>query len=235
MSKILVNIIVIILVGFSACKKSSNTVVPIDYSYFPQVQKSWIIYNVTQINIDKKVNKNDTLKYQLKEIIDTVFDDNIGHPTYRIERYTRNDTNPSWQIQDVWYQGIVDNAAYKVEENVKYLKLRFPVVLNKSWNGNLYNTEDPLDYKITSIDKQDTVNGIQFDKVLTVTQQDKLDAIEKYYFIEKYAKNIGLIQKNMISIDSFTYMSDTEPAENRIKLGTLYYINIVTYGGFPSK
>lgn len=222
-------LILTFLMTFTYCKKKSSELVPVDYSYFPLKLKSWVIYNITFRKVDKDVNIDTTVHYQLKEIIDTIIEDNTGKPVYRIERYTRPGNGHSWEISQVWQQGIDHNAAYKVEDNIKYVKLRFPVELNKSWNGNIYNSEEPLDYTISSIDQQETINGISFGNVLTVTQQYSQNLIEKFHFFEKYAKNIGLVQKQQISIYSDT-PSSPEPIENRILRGELYYMDVVSYG-----
>jgi hypothetical protein len=64
---------------------------------------------------------------------------------------------------------------------------------------------------------------------MTVTQMDILNSIEKKYAIEKYAKNIGLIYKEIIDI----YATSTpygKPIEERIKKATIYYQKIIDYG-----
>lgn len=222
-------ILLLLLVTFSGCKKANDNYAAVDYSYFPLKLKRWIIYNVMYIDINENFGRHDTSRYQLKEIIDTVFLDNSNRTNYRVERYTRPGSGYSWEIKDVWFECIADNSAQKVEENIRYVKIRFPVELNKTWNGNIFNTLDEQDYKITSLDTQDTIIQNAFNEVMTVTQEDKLNAIEKYYSIEKYAKNIGLVSKQIIDISS-AYTSSTIPIEQRIKVAELYYQDILTYG-----
>lgn len=229
--KILLIILFFLSITFS-CKRNNNTVVPVDYSYFPMKLKSWIIYDVTYRIIDKDVGIDSTYIYQLKEIVDTTFEDNSGRINYRIERYTRNDSTQSWAIAAVWSECISENSAQKTEENIRYVKLRFPVSKNLEWNGNLFNTRNPQDYKITSLDIPENINSKVFNSVLTVTQEDYENIIEKYYFIEKYEKNLGLIQKKEISITDVTYNSYIDPIEERILKATMYYQDINSYGGF---
>lgn len=233
MQKSRINILLIILflsVVTVSCKKTSNTVVPVDYSYFPIKLKSWIIYDIEYRIIDKESGIDSTHLYQLKEIVDTTFEDNSGRTNYRIERYTRKDSTQAWIIAAVWSECISDNAAQKVEENIRYVKLRFPVDKNKTWNGNIFNTMNAKDYKINSLDIAESINGVSFNSVLTVIQENRQNIIEKYYFIEKYAKNIGLVQKQEISITDVT--STSGPIEDRIKKAEMYYQNVISYGGF---
>jgi hypothetical protein len=232
-SRIYISLLILfLLVVAVTCKKENNSVVPVDYSYFPLKLKSWIIYDIIYRIVDKTSNKDSTYHYQLKEVVDTTFEDNSGRINYRIERYIRKDITSAWAIADVWFECISDYSAQKVEENIRYVKLRFPVEKNKTWNGNLFNTIIAKNYKITSLDIAENINNVAFDSILTVTQENRENLIEKYYFIEKYAKNIGLVQKQEISISDVTSSLSILPIEERIKTAEMYYQNVISYGGF---
>ncbi len=52
-----------------SCKDDVDNIVPIDYSYFPIDTGRWITYDVEEITIDKPSELYDTVRYQLKEVI----------------------------------------------------------------------------------------------------------------------------------------------------------------------
>ena len=221
---------------FFSCD-NTNTPVPIepssiDYGYFPIDTGKWITYDVIEIDIDAAINKFDTIRYQLKEYFESEFQDNTGNNSIRIERYVRNSNTLPWNIKNVWTASLLKTSAQKVEDNIRYVKLVFPVKLDLSWNGNIYNSDsdDSEDnYTITVLDSSENVNTFLFDSVLTVTQADKQSLIDRIYKIEKYAKNIGLIYKKEIDIYSDTVDPNTDIMD-RITYGTIYEQTISDYG-----
>jgi hypothetical protein len=190
-------------IAFYSCKKDKPVVQAIDhgYNYFPDEIGSYVIYEVDSIAQDDKSNKHDTTRYQLKELIADTFTDGSGRPTLRIERYKKfyNDTVPydsmNWVGPRVWYSNKTSTTAEKVEENIRYLKLIFPVTKGKHWDGNTFNTLGQKDYEMTSVDQSETINNNNFDSVVTVKQFEQIDFIEYIYEAEKYARNVGLIYK----------------------------------------
>ena len=80
---------------------------PIDYENIPLYQN----YYPLQIGIEKeflitRINHNsfgkDTNSYFLKELIADKFIDLEGDTVYRLERYSKADSNSSYAIKDVW-------------------------------------------------------------------------------------------------------------------------------------
>ncbi len=214
---------------FPSCQKDQSVNFnSIDYGYFPDRVGSWMIYNVVEIHIDSESGVFDTAYYQIKEIIESKFLDNSNRQTLRIERYIRENDTLTWNIKDVWFANLLTNSAQKVEENIRYVKLVFPVKLNKTWDGNAHNTLEECEYKITEIDINDTINSLFFDSVLTVTQKDEENMIEKFYFIEKYAKNTGMVYKQIIDITSLYPIPGD--FEERIKLGNILTMEVVEFG-----
>jgi hypothetical protein len=189
----------------SGCKKDPVIESPPDlgYDYFPVSVGKYIVYDVDSTRY--RAIQGDTIHaiYRIKEQLDTVFTDNQGRATYKLVRYLKN-YNPSvsydsmqWVIKDVWVVNITKTTAEEVEENIRYIKLTFPVVLNNSWNGNAQNTIDPWDYKYSSVGGQENINGRSYGNVITVTQKDYSTALGKQFYEEKYAKGIGMITKEI--------------------------------------
>jgi hypothetical protein len=192
---------------FSSCRRDSEIPSPdFGYNYFPIDIGRYVIYQVDSIAYDDKIHLPDTTRYQLMEKITSVFQDNSGRPTLRIERYKKfyNPTIPydslPWTLTDVWFANRTTTTAEKVEENIRYIKLVFPVKQGRQWNGNSYNTLGQKDYEMISVNQSGSINSITFDSVLTVKQFQQIDFIQYRYELEKYAKNVGLIYKERDSI-----------------------------------
>ena len=184
---------------FLGCKKSNNESVKYYYNYFPLEIDAWIEYDVVDI-IHSELG-SDTAEYQLKEIAAEEFLDNEGRLTYRIERYWRDDSNANWSIKDVWYSNKTRTTAEKVEENVRFTKLIFPINTSKYWDGNAYNNMEEWEYYYDSLHKPKLINNLSFDSTITVIQRDNENVVEYEKAKEIYAVDIGLIYKSYIDLD----------------------------------
>ena len=123
-----------------ACKKEKKAeAVDLGYTYFPTEIGQYVIYQVDSISYNDFFNpvKIDTTHFQLKELVQSHFTDNEGRESDRLERYVRKNDSLPWVLRDVWYQTRTSTKAEKVEENVRFVKLIFPVEVNQKWNGNL--------------------------------------------------------------------------------------------------
>jgi len=190
-------IILAFAVGFLLSCKKDKVEPPIDvgYDYYPNKVGNYIIYQVDSIVYDDFTGTVDTFAYQLKELIESDFIDNQERNTQRIERYNKaNDTLP-WILKDVWYANRTNTTAEKVEENVRYIKLIFPVKLRQEWNGNTFNFFEPEIYKYSDLYKSFDANSLHFDSTITVIQKEELNLILDDYAIEIFAKNVGLVYK----------------------------------------
>jgi hypothetical protein len=180
----------------TSCKKNDDSNdAPFDYTYFPMQVGDSLIYNVHLY--DKDLNEIDS-SYQLLERVESIFDDNEGRPTFRLERYVRADDSSPWAIYKVWTANLTPTLAEKEEDNITYIKLAFPVEQNLSWNGNaknIYENDDLDDYRITSLDEPLSLGALNFDSSLTVTQLNADNLIESRYYIEQYVKGTGMVYK----------------------------------------
>lgn len=229
-----------------SCKKDKEqTVLDMGYNYFPDKQGDYIVYDVDSFFYNDFTHHIDTFKFQLKEKIESFFVDNENRPTMRIERYTRSYdpkkpySSIPWKLRDAWSANKTAGMAEKVEENVRFVKLIFPVVAKSSWNGNAKNNLSPLNYSYFSVDLPATVGNTHFDSVLQVTQQDALTVISKKYYIEKYARNFGLIFKHVIDVesqpdptwpDSVVKKWRDTPIMDRVDSGIQYIVKFNSYG-----
>ncbi|MBI5540541.1 MAG: hypothetical protein HY951_10820 [Bacteroidia bacterium] len=227
--------LLIITVFFIGCQKeNTQNKVNYYYSYFPLTKGLQRIYKVTDRTIDKDINFDSTLTYELMEIVDSFYTDIASEPAWRIVRFTRADSTKDWHLIDVWENQVSNNNAFSIEENIRIVKLIFPPKSGVSWNGNAFNTLASKTFTITDIDKQLEINDMSFDSVLTVYQDKSETMINKYHTIENYAVNVGLINKTIISID-YAQIIPGLPIEQRISRGRLYYQTIISTQIIPAK
>ncbi|HRH02767.1 MAG TPA: hypothetical protein PLN13_06600 [Bacteroidia bacterium] len=231
-NKLLLTLVYIALI-VTACKKDKAVeAVDIGYNYFPVEVGRYVVYQVDSISYNDFFTpvKIDTAHFQLKEVIESVFTDNEGRESERIERYVRYADTLPWSLRDVWYQTRSTTKAEKVEENVRFIRLTFPTRNNQKWNGNALNTIGTYSYEYKSVDTKKTVNGNVFDSTLTVNQILDSNLIEKKYQVEIYAKNVGMIYKRFVDVQDKGITIEPGPLSNRIDAGTDYTYRIIEYG-----
>jgi hypothetical protein len=218
-----------------SCKKNPATPPDVGYSYFPDATGKYVVYEVDSVFQNDTLNSKDTLRYLLKEVIESIFTDNEGRPSMRIERYMKY-YNPQvpysqmqWQLKDVWMATRTSTTAEKVEENVRYLKLVFPLSKGKDWNGNVYNTKPEWEYQVTEYDKPLVLGALSFDSTLTVEQINRNILTRTEYSVEKYARNVGLIYKEMLILDKQPENAQDTPPFNDTS-GYYYTAKAIEFG-----
>lgn len=245
--KYITPIFFILLIGISSiysCKKEKSQEVDMGYSYFPDKVGSFVVYDVDSFFYNDFSDHIDTFKFQLKEKVESVFMDNQNRPTLRIERFVKfyDPKKPysdiPWKIRNAWAANLTGSSAERVEENIRYVKLIFPVSSTASWNGNSQNTLEPVNYSYLFADQPLKIGKMAFDSVLQVNQQDETNLISKKFYIEKYARHVGLTYKHVIDVqsqpdgvpDSLLPIWIATPIMNRVDAGIQYIVTINNYG-----
>ena len=216
--------------AFAACHKENEIPTDIEFAadkqYFPLETGKSLIYKVTEISIDKPSDYYDTAVYYLRERTDIPFIDNEGDTAYRIERF-KSQTLSNWKISDVWEAKLTMYTAEKVEENQRFIKIKFPLSIGKYWNGNMKNELDDKDCTITSLSATYNNESIHLDSCLSITRDSSVTQISKLYDVEIYARGIGLVYKETTDINSQEVIYGV-PIENRIHRGSIYRQELIT-------
>lgn len=234
--KINLFLVVVFLVAMVSCKKETETVnFDLGYNYFPDDSGSYVIYKVDSI-LYNNFNPNNLKRYSsyyLKEIVEEQFIDNIGRTAKRLERYTTDSIGKPWVLWNVWYIVKTKTNVEKVEDNIRYIKLTFPVIKNNTWRGNKYVDTKPSfinlrynssysfnwTYNITGVNENYSYTDIpsnlslSSDSTITVLQAADSSFVQKVYSYERYAKNIGLVYKEFWRLDA-QINKDSVPQEN---------------------
>ncbi|MFC2100490.1 hypothetical protein ACFLRZ_01530 [Bacteroidota bacterium] len=225
MTKKLLVILLLVVIVFSTCKKES-TLAPeyMGYNYFPLSIGYWIAYQVDSTAYVCQNSDVDTFNfnYQVKELIESSYEDISGRTNYRIERYSRASDSSDWEIRDVWTANIDKFKAIKSEENVQFIKLTFPVKDENKWDGNAFNILEVQEYRYVNVNVSKEINGFNFDSTSTVIQIDRSTLISDDYSEEIFAANIGMVYKRTMQLE--------KELDQTIKNGIDYTYRIIGYG-----
>jgi hypothetical protein len=229
-------IFVIVSLLFS-CKKDEPIVLQdVGYDYFPTGLGHFVTYACDSIVFPDIGTNTETYKFKIKEVIDSAFTDNSGRPAVRIARYKKwvqYDTLPvtdtTWHLQDIWWANLTNTTAEVVEENTRFIKLAFPVELNKVWDGNAQNSLGKTDYEYTSVDEPLNLGGTNYEKTLNVNQSNDINNLLYYKKDdEKYAKGVGMIFKEL---KDYTWEQDNgNILVGTIKYGLWYKMTAIAHG-----
>ncbi len=180
----------------------SDTLEPskIGFNYFPLEIGDYRIYQIQQIEYSLFA-ATDTAHYQLKELVVDTFSTQ-SELNYILHRFKRDLSTDKWQLDSVWTSRRTQNHAIVVENNIPFVKMVFPIRLDKVWDGNLFNSSPPDEYQITEISgSMETPAGTFIDN-LTVFENNERDTLIFQDIRQSiYALNVGLIYKNSSILD----------------------------------
>ena len=213
-----------------SCKKDSHdqsSPATLGYDYYPLAKNKYVIYDVEEIKIDVEVGIHDTMRYQLKELLtDTIFSKDSLEKQYILERFIRQDSTKLWDIKNVWQVKQSRIALIRVEDNIPIVKQVYPMIKDQTWNIHRYDTLPEKISTLLSIDNIDTIRGFIFQKTAQTVQKDFESYYQKQYETEKYVREIGLVYKQVIDVESQS-KNDKKPVDvnkpimSRITMGTI--------------
>lgn len=223
------------------CKKKTEEAPDLGYDYAPEFIGKYIVYDVDSVIYDDNDGDTTYYKYRIKEKYEEAFTDNEGRPAIKLVRYVKNYSptvsydNMAWTIKDVWMANKTKTTYEVVEEDVRFVKLSFPIKEDAEWNGNAQNTNSEWLYSYKYFDQKEMINNTTFDNVLYVEQKDDKNKnnIHREFYIEKYAKQVGLVYKEIKDLLSYTVTVGPNgiiPVEDRINKGVKYKMTYVTHG-----
>ena len=188
--------------------------------YFSLQTGKYILYRLDSTRYDGANLVETVVSYLAKDTVEGPATDNLGRAGWRVVRYLLDTSNNYWQPM-LTYHVIPSRENIEVNEaNFRFLKLTLPIKEGRSWRGNGYlpdnpyesiyefsNDEDMQDWEYTyqDVGASVTINNKNYDSTITVVQiadstnlpiQPNIPA-SKTYWVEKYAKGIGLVFKEV--------------------------------------
>jgi len=237
MQKPLLLLLTALTIMFSACKDvTEDYPLELGVEYFPLEVGKWLVYEADSVIYNGFTGYVDTVNFFIRENVESEFTDNEGRQAYRIERSYRQNENEDWQLKDIWYAVNDSQYAERVEENVRFLKLVFPITLNKTWKGNTYidvNDSDlsyfaDWDYQITNTNSTYQFGNINISNTVDVLQNDFETFIEKSYAKETYAKGVGLVFKELWQLETQD-LGNPVPWPNKAEEGFTYRQRLIEH------
>ena len=198
------------LIIFSACKKTVEQFQDLPLSdYYPLTVGKYITYNLDSIVYYTNFGVSAVTKsYQVKHVVDAQITDNLGRPGYRIIRYIRSTPTAAWTADNTFMALNTGTSIEFIENNLRFIKLKSPIVQNDTWKGNSYintNSQTPYlkfydawDYSYDSLNVPAVVGALTIDSTIKVAEIDDQTAIDRTFSVAKYAKGIGLVYRNFL-------------------------------------
>ena len=184
-----------------SCKKDSVLAPePFYRNYFPDSVGSYIIYDCDSIIYDDFTQTVDTNSFLIKEYFQSAFIDNSGREAIRMERWKKPADSLGWFLKDVWFLVKTDAQIEKVEEDVRIIKLVFPVRNGVEWNANALNTSDARTVTMEKAHEAFTTGVLSFDSTVTVVNTDPQNLVSEYRSTEVFAANVGMVYKRLVDV-----------------------------------
>lgn len=208
-------IVCTILIFLSSCKKEEAPVVDTGYDYFPMELGRYVSYNVDSIFTDLDVKIADTLHFQVKERVDSLYENSEGNTVARLQRFYRSDSTEEWQLRDIWTMTKTSTRAEKLEENVPFVRMAFSVLSSQAWDGNAFNQLDEWEHSYAGIGTSKNVGGIDYAETVDVIQRNETLLTRIEYGREIYAKHVGMVFKQL---DTFNTVFPTSEVSLGVKI-----------------
>jgi hypothetical protein len=213
----------LLLIFFTSCVKDKIEAPVDDHSveYFPLQLGKYIVYAIDSIVFDDASGGNikDTVSFQMKEEVSGFQIALSGDTLFYLHRSRRNSSEEPWTVTDVWTASRSSAEATRTEENLKFLKMTFPLRKGKYWLTTSYiptsatilvGTEilqpfQDWESKVLEIDVADQIGDFSFadGQVMRISQTDTDDdGSMRRFMLEKYVRNIGLVSRTDSILDS---------------------------------
>ncbi|MBK9735720.1 MAG: hypothetical protein IPO92_12440 [Saprospiraceae bacterium] len=234
-------ILSIFFLFFAAC--STETTVldesTFGYDFFPVNKgKSWI-YSSDSIIYDNSGTKIDTFRSFIREEIGESFKDDEGNTVYKVLRSFKRKSTDNWSRLNTWTTSIDKTRAIRTEENLKFVKLVFPVKKGLRWNGNIFlDVDQKIDvvgetiepyknwkHRMEEIDEIYNFNG-QNIPAIHINLVDQTSIIDRRKATEYYGKGIGLLKRELIILDS-DGTRPNDPWEEKAQKGFIHILTLI--------
>jgi len=204
------------MIFIAACENESipaDNIEP-ELDFFPIDQFSTWEYRMDSIIYDNAGLDIDTIKSYRREQVLGSFMDVEGNVTYRLGIAWKRDWDDQYIETDLWTFKLNENGLQRTEENLNFVKLKFPVILGAFWDGNQFPEDTEVDvagdaikvylnWEYEYVARKETMEfgGETYNDVLHVKQADDEKLIERRFSEEFYSKGVGLVARNMMILD----------------------------------
>ncbi len=194
-------LIIFLSASIIACNKESYAPAKnLFLNFYPLKKGSVVIYDVDSLAYNNFTNSSTRYLFELKDSTTNTYLNNTD-TIYIIERYKRNKGELNWIFQKTITRNATSRSAQENIDNKRFVRLNFPPLAGAKWNGNSFNDLGEQTYEVNEAMMSLTVNNFNFDSVVNVIQIDETNLIREDKAIETYAKNYGLVKKEVTALD----------------------------------
>ncbi|HVU55622.1 MAG TPA: hypothetical protein VHD83_11230 [Puia sp.] len=196
---------------------------PLTNYYLPLEVGKYAIYQLDSLNFYYYGQLDTMTRYLAKDTVENSFIDNQGRTAWVVVRYLSPAAGPTvWTASETKTVTPTIQSIEEQENNLRFIKLAYPMKDSFTWNGNSYLPDNPYQdyftfstysnmglnawtYTYLNVDQPFTAGGTTYDSTLTVLQyndstnvpivNDTLFASETYWS-ETYAKHVGLVYRH---------------------------------------
>lgn len=171
-------------------------------SYTPVgVGAEWI-YKVDSFSYDDNTGSTniDTFNYWYKEVVAQKLSGSADETesSFLINRFFRYSDSAEWKQANSWRLLKSNMRVEKIEENISFIKLLFPLASGKRWNGNMANSRERENYTIIWLDAPYS----SYQQTCKVEQFKEKNLVEEITREEVFARNVGLVFKVSDSLNT---------------------------------
>jgi hypothetical protein len=205
----------VLLFFIDACKKTDTYQSDQLADYLQLQVGKYIIYRMDSLQYINFGTEDTIVSYLAKDVIEDSVVDNLGRPSWRVIRYLSDTTGTApWLPNEEYLITATRETVEVVENNLRFQKLKLPIVDGFNWKGNSYIEAQSINSDYTYLYNWDyTYDSVGLPRdlaigtipnTITVQQRDVVrgndtSAIQTTdYSEEVYAKGIGLIYKNFL-------------------------------------
>ena len=211
------------ILSFFACEKN-NVQAQLDHStqYIPFVQGQYWIYQMDSGYYIGTGLPVDSHNYQVRHKIVDLIQDGEGNEAIRLEVSSRANSTAAWVYRRSYQISRDQDQFIRTDFNLKEVVLSIPVYQGNFWDGNAYNSRDESIFYLSSVHYIDSVSSMSFDSTLIVEQEEQDNLVNRILGYEKYAKNVGLIERKKVQLEGLSNPSTM--------VGYQYTMRLLEYG-----
>ena len=186
----------LLLLLFTSCEQTAEPDLNrVGWAYYPLSEGQYRVYDVYRINYNF-LTDNDTLSYELKEVVSEYYLNQRNDTVYVLRRFQRSTQAAPWQLDSAYLIQRTPRWLIQTVNNRPQVHLAFPVAEGLSWNGNMLNADDKDDFIMLNVGRPYELEDKTYENTLKVVQHDLLDVIDRTdQRQEIYAIGVGMIYK----------------------------------------
>ncbi|MBI1193033.1 MAG: hypothetical protein GC205_07660 [Bacteroidetes bacterium] len=222
------SMLVAFLLMLAACETETLPEQPRYEQYFPLESGRVWEYQLDSI-LYRETVPNDTQRWFIRQELGQEYTDLEGRPSFPVLTYRRRSAADAWRYHQTGIARIWQNRAEWVENNLRSIKLVFPVQESSDWQGHLFFSDleniptveacnnlaylYDWTYAYQDLHLPTTLGALSFDSTLTVNQIGEQNLIEYNAASERYATGVGLVWRKFEHLTTQTICPECPWAE----------------------